>query len=628
MDPTQIQQYLNQAQTYEVEVRIGSKINNSFQPGIPKYQFDLLFQKLKDNNYTYTQTLFEDTYFHKTSIRKRHNLNTNETIYIKKNNVKNIDFDSFRFSVSSEKIIKEKLDKLQPKFSVLKLRYSFTDLNRNFRYDLSVILDPKTRNPKKFEVEMEILQPISFNTFLDALKIFTFDQQPDQIKQIWNTQFGRQSKNLFNPQTKPRNLKREDIPSLNQYAVKVKYDGVNRFLYITHLGAFLIQPPYKIIKVADVTPNNYKLFELFRGTVIEGEWMEQYQTFIGFDLLMFPENNKIVDLRSLPFHTRYKKLDDNKSKLNDLLENTNINFEISKVFYNPATNIQEVLKYMQETKYENDGIIFTPIHKGYKSDILKWKPENMLTIDFKIGKINNNQIDLLVYDSNNSDVLFAQTNIEDFPFKTGQIVEFRWDGEKFIPIRLRVDKIKPNFIEVAKSIFQDIKNPIQVYELTQDLIKKYFEFVEGCMVSTLPKLVYFPLKKYAKQNKPVILSSMINTNHVFRSETDKLFAVLNSLESDSFFIGVMLDGESLQQFLKQNQNFQVDGMTYQYIDQNKYRVDQQIYQYANFDVMIDQMQLSGFELEATHLLTNPLGYLNESRQQYFKNFRYFVFRKK
>jgi hypothetical protein len=47
-------------------------------------------------------------------------------------------------------------------------------------------------------------------------------------------------------------------------------------------------------------------------------------------------------------------------------------------------------------------------------------------------------------------------------FKKNDIVEFEWNSEnkKFLPIRIRNDKIKPNFIEVARNIWNEIVNPI------------------------------------------------------------------------------------------------------------------------------------------------------------------------
>jgi hypothetical protein len=43
---------------------------------------------------------------------------------------------------------------------------------------------------------------------------------------------------------------------------------------------------------------------------------------------------------------------------------------------------------------------------------------------------------------------------------TNKIIEFSFSKRRFIPVRIRKDKIKPNFIGVAQNIWEIIQNPL------------------------------------------------------------------------------------------------------------------------------------------------------------------------
>lgn len=161
--------------------------------------------------------------------------------------------------------------------------------------------------------------------------------------------------------------------------------------------------------------------------------------------------------------------------------------------------------------YKTDGIIFTPHIHPYNTltqtiplykrdlnnyvDICKWKPVEELTIDFKIRwralSQGTRTLDLYSYEGKNRDTLF-KGNIK-YPYtftvdlsdtrnsnllnlSSEQIIEFAWDKNTFYYVRIREDKTKPNRIDIANDVWDDIHNPIDIKTLTGEnsvLMRKY-----------------------------------------------------------------------------------------------------------------------------------------------------------
>jgi len=128
--------------------------------------------------------------------------------------------------------------------------------------------------------------------------------------------------------------------------------------------------------------------------------------------------------------------------------------------------------YSKEMKTgEVDGIIFVPDAK-YTSTVLKWKPEWLLSIDFKIKKLGDNQLALLTQKDTiyapklKPDVGITKVSPEDYRYYSdGDIVEFIFKNGKFVPMRLRKDKVKSNYITVINSNFQEILYPTNVEKI-------------------------------------------------------------------------------------------------------------------------------------------------------------------
>lgn len=118
-------------------------------------------------------------------------------------------------------------------------------------------------------------------------------------------------------------------------------------------------------------------------------------------------------------------------------------------------------------------MIFNSIKENYKNCIVfKWKPN--ITFDFKIKKIrqDNKQIlwELYCYTYNKEYIIFpiekykiTYVSLEvDVLYDDGSVIEFIFNNNEnmFEPMKLRNDKIFPNFIDIALDNWNCLLNNI------------------------------------------------------------------------------------------------------------------------------------------------------------------------
>ena len=208
----------------------------------------------------------------------------------------------------------------------------------------------------------------------------------------------------------------------------------------------------------------------------------------------------------------------NKTRLERLeyLKSLDIDFPVKII--SPEKNILDVYnKYFRDSK--TDGIIITKNNTGYHNlKTFKYKPYDMQVIDFQLKYRDDSSFDLQVIDRNGQLVTFSgceESQVDgvfttfDTVFKDGDIVEFGWKDGSFFPIRIRDDKIKPNYIEVAENIWNEIKNPICEQE--------FFDSI----------------------------SDVQQTNNNFICEVNKTFRINSRLDDDLVRTGTIGDGSCL-----------------------------------------------------------------------------------
>jgi len=201
------------------------------------------------------------------------------------------------------------------------------------------------------------------------------------------------------------------------------------------------------------------------NTVMDCEMFNQ--KLYAFDILFY----KGKDVRDLNFTER---LDILKSTLKDInskrisLKKYNSPYEntLCNNFYNVIDT------YKKNTKLSDrvDGVIFKPDEK-YSSHPLRYKPTE-ITTNFKIKKLDNNVIGLLSRNNrifskkDNKNIGYVKVSEKKYNFyKNGDVVEFAFKNNQFIPQRRRIDKNISDSSKIIKSNFETILNPPDMRKL-------------------------------------------------------------------------------------------------------------------------------------------------------------------
>lgn len=325
----------------------------------------------------------------------------------------------------------------------------------------------------------------------------------------------------YNLLPEARDLKIEDMVHggvvgnpQTQYTVTHKADGIRRLLVFMPNEVWMFMPG---LPDANLLYRNENI-EQMHGFVFDGELLtkenrrdtqsSKYMYYI-FDCLC-ENNNDIRHVKDYHKRIEYALNFTRKRKesyhLNQIIQ---LRIKHSKDITS-VDNFFEVMNTMFEEQkllnYNQDGFMFIPIHSEYNpyeesklnkstppiysrclsqhSDICKWKPKEMRSIDFLVEirqntptekKIILNALD--IDPSTNQRRMRAFTGTKSYPLMdridihhpilqsllNKSIVEFYWDEDKNIltPIRIRTDKVSPNRYFSALNIWKGIFSGIE-----------------------------------------------------------------------------------------------------------------------------------------------------------------------
>jgi hypothetical protein len=351
------------------------------------------------------------------------------------------------------------------------------------------------------EFEIELLKPagdlegaISYiqNILLNGTMAFK-DGELQLVVDHHNELVSSMSRNKFNNmcvgyENKPKDLTKNDL--IGDYYVTLKYDGVRRFLLT--LKTDNVQGIYLIEK-----DSIWKLSDNAESTnLYDGEYMStdsDSKIFYAFDVLIHNGNN--VTDKSLP--ERLILLKD----ANMTLDKIKI---IPKEYYTDGDlfkRLESAYADYKKSSIKLDGLILQPLG-GYRSDAKKWKPADMLTIDFLMRK-SGKEFELLTHVRDGQNIKYEPFHLKykgkdniDGKLIDGKIVECRIKGDKVELIRFRNDKVEPNSSYVADKVWETIQNPIDVDTLlgrNLALIRRYNQIVK-----------YNLIRKYIKEDSIII----------------------------------------------------------------------------------------------------------------------------
>lgn len=227
-------------------------------------------------------------------------------------------------------------------------------------------------------------------------------------------------------------------------------------------------------------------------TLVDGEMVidkvngEDIPRYLIYDIIKFEGQ----DVNLAPFYpVRLRCINDEiigprfvaitEGKLNKTLEP----FSIRKKDFWELTQAANLLgaKFAATLSHEPDGLIFQPSKKPYVAgrcdEVLKWKPLDMNSVDFRLKivrvqgeglvpkKIGNLYVGQL-------DAPFAKIKwTKALAELDNKIIECKYENNAWVFMRQRVDKSFPNSYTTAKAVCESILNPV-----TKDKLLHFIEF--------------------------------------------------------------------------------------------------------------------------------------------------------
>lgn len=301
-------------------------------------------------------------------------------------------------------------------------------------------------------------------------------------------------------QTQPINLKRYDlVDTVQRMAVTSKMDGERKILIVAPFGTYAVSRGV-LEKIGHGSFVNF---------IMDCEYTVNSagtQTYWPFDVLAagHEQDRGMEDFRSRPlidrdtFRTVRVQEFFGKEPLklwHGIRFNTTKPYVYPTVGHTFAQNLSDMAAWERKTKriedIEFDGFIFQPLGK-YDDTPKKWKPSKNMTIDFVLRRIkgSKNEYQYLVYNGTKGTKRglvppkyyvegkpIRPTLTYDGPSGANQFVAECWlnDNYEWEVLRLRPDKPTANEKSVAKSVWDDIINPIEDTTLAgKDLVMMRF----------------------------------------------------------------------------------------------------------------------------------------------------------
>lgn len=453
----------------ELELRIGDKVNDNFNPTITKDMFNRLKLYFNKDNSKFIGTTIETKYYNKDKNIKiiEHSPDGRKhrsEYYINKEKVYSVDIDdyNFRMCLSNETSI-NKNDFNENEILYIKTRTRYEYIYKDMYIHISEFRINNS-NIEQYDCEIEMINP----NFTDKMRILEVYEDIAKIMNNYNYLLSNTVKDTIleeyykcvNTQKfigkQPHTIKINKIDQQEQYALTYKLDGERRLLFINSEGN-----GYYISNKMNIEKTKFTFYNKFAGTIFDGELYNN--KFYIFDLLYF--KNDIVDNVDLSIRIHAIK------EILDIGNNENLYMKPYIFTEDLCNEMSNMINNIDLKQY--DGIILMPV-KSIKSTILKWKPVEMNTIDFKVKFINNipelyvyNKFNEVRFDYKNANIkiLGIIKNPEYIKIlKHDTVYEMTYNVEtnEYIPIRERKDKIKGNFVKVAIDNMESILYPFNV----------------------------------------------------------------------------------------------------------------------------------------------------------------------
>jgi mRNA (guanine-N7-)-methyltransferase len=486
----------NPQEHQENEFRFGKTKNGKFSPGVSKEEFDRVFNFIKSfSKYSHTEESYTIQF---EEGRKRLTLkNDTDNFFaypweqgvfvvdqcsVLKINKKNTDIPEYGVRFSSVKEEKCEDFALDTPVIFFKAMKRFVFLFDTFKIDLSVYKKSVSEgafneSPVEYDIEIEVIQTISkinntmylIENILKAIQNTHFLMKTGEAEAVQKDYFNLVKSNRYFG-VQPAALSESTFSESESYSVSLKLDGLRTMLLVFDSQVYAINSKFVVRSTGIKMPNDN-----YNRTVFDCEFFKE--TYHIFDTIVYKNN----DLRSNNKFPLKKRLEFVELFIKET-KNTRI---VSKEHhFGNVYTLATTFAAKNSSNKDFDGMIFTPVNasypykKGERGVPLKWKPEELNTIDFLIKKeemVEGSKVvrwKLYVGGPDSENVLFE---VEDYPdiasisvplelsnkFGDSTVVECQFDKttNAFVPLKQRVDKVSPNYIDIAKDNFNLTINP-------------------------------------------------------------------------------------------------------------------------------------------------------------------------
>lgn len=335
-------------------------------------------------------------------------------------------------------------------------------------------------------------------TFLEGVAVKHVHQITTQPKlgevQQKCQQFSAWERSGF-PGAQPVSMDRDNLRFLEQkpYKVSWKADGTRYMMLIDGKNeVYMIDRDNSVFHVSNLEfPFRKDLRLHLTNTLLDGEMIidkvkgQVVPRYLIYDIIKFSSqsvgecdfNTRLSCIEKEIIFPRHEKMKTGQ------IDKTQEPFSVrNKPFFDIHT-ARKLLEgsFAREVSHEMDGLIFQPCGKykaGRCDDILKWKPPNMNSVDFRLkitrvggeGLLTQN-VGLLYVGS--YDRPFSQIKVtRDLKQYDNKIIECKFENNCWVFMRQRVDKSFPNAYDTALAVCNSIKNPV-----TKDIL---FQFIDRC----------------------------------------------------------------------------------------------------------------------------------------------------
>ncbi|GFY58209.1 mRNA-capping enzyme [Trichonephila inaurata madagascariensis] len=266
------------------------------------------------------------------------------------------------------------------------------------------------------------------------------------------------------------------------YKVSWKADGTRYMMLIDGENEiYFIDRDNSIFKVDGLRfPRRKEPEEHLANTLLDGEMIidkvdgKDVPRYLAYDIVKFESQ----DVGQTDFERRLLCIAKEIIKprrdamMNGKIDRMKEPFSVRAKDFWDVTSAKQILgeKFRREMSHEVDGLIFQPVPDPYVTgrcpDVLKWKPPELNSVDFKLVIQQRTGIGLLptkvglLYVGGMSEP-FAEIKINKaLRAMDKKIIECKYENNQWVFMRERTDKSFPNAYKTAMGVCESIRNPV------------------------------------------------------------------------------------------------------------------------------------------------------------------------